>query len=301
MNIKQARYIQAIAQYGTVTAAAKALYISQPSLSQTLRQVEDELGMPIFDRSVSPMVLTYAGEKYLQAAGRILAASEQLEAQIRELKQERSGRIRLGISVSRAVQIIPKLLPMFRREYPDVAIELTEAGSTELEALLLNGRIDLALAAIEPTTPGIVYQLVERETIGLLAGKGSRLARSYPPGTPLPLSAAAGECFVSLTRGHSSRLIQDTLFRQYGISPAILLESGSLEVCRRLTLEAGACMILPSVYADETIQMMGGVFFPLADYETRRHFYACTRKGDFIPRYVRDLICMVGKVLSSGT
>ena len=67
MNLKQAKYVKTIAECGSLTAAAKQLFVSQPSLSQMLRQIEEEIGLPIFDRSVSPIHLTYAGEKYLQA------------------------------------------------------------------------------------------------------------------------------------------------------------------------------------------------------------------------------------------
>ena len=63
MNLKQAQYIKTIAECGSVTAAAKKLFVSQPSLSQMLRQVEQEIGLPLFDRSVSPLRPTYAGEK----------------------------------------------------------------------------------------------------------------------------------------------------------------------------------------------------------------------------------------------
>ena len=79
MNMKQALYFKTIAQYGTITAAAKQLYISQPSLSQTLRQIEDEVGTPLFDRSTSPFHLTYAGERYYQTACRILKIYGYLE------------------------------------------------------------------------------------------------------------------------------------------------------------------------------------------------------------------------------
>ena len=63
MNLKQAKYVKTIAQCGSLTAAAKRLYVSQPSLSQMLRQIEDEVGLPIFDRTISPFRITYAGEK----------------------------------------------------------------------------------------------------------------------------------------------------------------------------------------------------------------------------------------------
>ena len=78
MNLKQAQYIKTIAECGSVTAAAKKLFVSQPSLSQMLRQVEQEIGLPLFDRSVSPLRPTYAGEKYLHAADRMLAANAEL-------------------------------------------------------------------------------------------------------------------------------------------------------------------------------------------------------------------------------
>lgn len=299
MNVKQAKYIRTIAQCGTLTTAAKELYVSQPSLSQMLHQVEDELGMPIFDRSVSPFRLTLAGEKYLQAAERILAASNQLEMQIRELKQERSGRIRLGVSVSRAQQILPTVMPMFLSQYPDVQLELTECGSAGLEDLLVRGEIDLALAAIDPVCRSISYELIERETIGILAGKTSQLSRRLASGTPVSIADAKGELFVQLTREHSSRLIQDKLFRKYDMTPRIVLETDSLDLARRVAIEVGACMILPSVFLDDFVVYKHGEFFPLLDYENTRHFYACFRKGDFVPKYTRDFIQMVGAVLEA--
>lgn len=299
MNIKQAKYIRTIARCGTLTTAAKELSVSQPSLSQMLHQVEEELGMPIFDRSVSPFRLTLAGEKYLEAADRILAASDQLEMQIRELKHERSGRIRLGVSVSRAQQILPTVMREFLKLYPDVELELTECGSAGLEALLLDGQIDLALAAIEPVSRSITYKLIEKETIGILAGARTDLAHSFSSGTPIRIADAKNELFVQLTREHSSRLVQDKLFRKYDMKPRIILETDSLELARRIVLEVGACMVLPSVFLDIFVAYKHGEFFPLQDYENTRHFYACTRKGDFVPGYTRDFIRMVGSVLES--
>lgn len=297
MNIKQARYIKTIAECGTVTSAAKLLYVSQPSLSQMLKQVEEELGLPIFDRSFSPFRLTYAGEKYLEAAERILTANDQLENQIRELRQERSGRIRLGVSVSRAMQILPHVLPQFLEEYPAVQLELTECGSAGLEELLVNGQVDVALAAIEPSRKNISYELIERETIGILAGTNSGIARRMASGTSITLKDVREEKFISLTKEHSSRLIQDKLFRRYDFSPTILLETDSMDLARHVTLHTDACMVMPSVYLDSYVAYMHGEFFPLADYDNNRHFYACFRKGDFVPKYTQDFIRMVGAAL----
>ncbi len=298
MNLKQARYIRTIAACGSLTAASKQLFVSQPSLSQMLRQVEQDIGMPIFDRSVSPLRLTYAGEKYLQAAERMLAAEEELESQLREIRQEHSGRLRLGISVSRATQVLPLALPLFMEQYPLVTLELKESGSAALEKMLREGQIDLALAALESEGKGMTYELIERETIGVLAGRDSGLAKRLMSGTPISIEDARGDSFVSLTPSHSARVIQDKLFRRSDFHPHILLETDSLEVARRVAVEGGACMIMSNIYVDGYVRQKRGEFFPLADYENHRHFYACCRKDEFIPRYTRDFIQITSAVLA---
>lgn len=297
MNLKQAKYIKTIALCGSLTAAAKKLYVSQPSLSQMLRQIEDEVGLPIFDRSVAPFRITYAGEKYLAAAETILAANAQLESQIREIKHDYSGRLRLGISVSRAMQVLPLVLPLFSQRYPHVTLEIRESGSNGLEDLLRRGEIDLALAAIESTSPHMTFELIEKETIGILAGRDTAVAKRMISGTPISIQDVKDEKFVCLTTSHSSRVVQDKIFLKNGFSPRVLLETDSLEVGRRVALEAGACMVLPNIYVDEYVRQKRGEFFPLADHENHRHFYACYRKDEFIPKYTRDFIQITTGVL----
>ena len=299
MNLKQALYIKTIAECGSITQAARILYVSQPSLSQMLRHVEEELGLSIFDRSVSPFRLTYAGERYLEAASAILAANEQLENQLREIRNEDAGRLRLGISFSRGMQVLPLVIPAFRREFPLVRLDLTECGSARLEDELLAGRIDLALAALESTGGSLCYELIERETIGILAGRGSAIARRLPSGTGITIQDAAEDSFVSLCPGHSSRVVQDHLFRQAGISPNILLETDSLEIGKRVALATDGCMILPSIYIDRYVADHHGEYFPLTDVEHNRHFYACYRKDAFVPKYTRAFIRIVTEALRS--
>lgn len=301
MNMKQALYFKTIAQYGTITAAAKQLYISQPSLSQTLRQIEDEVGTPLFDRSTSPFHLTYAGERYLKAVEAMLDIETRLKEEIESIRRDDGGRLRLGISVTRAMQVLPDVIPIFTKAYPNVTIELTEAASASLEGLLQKGQIDLALAALEANEANIAYELIEKESIGILVGKGSQLAQLVPSGTPISLEMVEKEAFVSLDTSHSSRIIQDRLFRRYNIRPKILLETSSLEVARRVALKSGACMVLPDVYADEFVFNSGGAFYPLKDYENHRHFYACYRNDENTKKYIRDFVSITTSVLNQTT
>ena len=297
--VKQALYIRTVAQEGNITAAAKKLYVSQPSLSQMVRQVESEYGVTLFDRTVSPLRLTYAGEKYLTAANVMLMANERLENELREIRQESSGLLRLGISVQRAIQILPVALPWFTMQFPKVSVDLREEGSARLEKLLEDGEIDLALAAIESVSPQLSYTLIEKEIVGVLAGRGAAIAQQLPPGTPISLSMIREDAFVSLKPGHSVRVVQDALFRAEGVRPQILLETDSLEVAKRVAIQAGACMLCSDIFVDDYARR-GGVFYPLMDYENKRHLYACWRKGEKLPRYAEGFVQIVGRILDKN-
>lgn len=299
MNLKQALYVRTIAEVGTISGAARRLYITQPSLSQMLKQIETEIGLPLFDRSVFPFKLTFAGERYLKAAEAMLAVEDKLNAELDSIKHENSGSIRLGMSVTRAVQVLPTVLSIFSKQYPNVTIELTECGSAVLEEMLQKGKIDLAMAAMETNGTSLTYELIEKETFGILAGRDSNIARRHYSGTPLILREARDDSFVYLNQNHSSRILQDKLFRKHGFTPTrVLLETDSLELARRVALEAGACMMIPNIYADEYVSKLHGAFFPLSDYENHRHFYVCYRKDEYMPKYARDFINITTSVLA---
>ena len=97
MNLKHAQYMMTILQEGSITAAAKKLFISQPSLSQMVKLVETNLGTAVFNRTTEPLSLTPAGEKYMEAAGQILAIHANLEREIEEIRAEEHGKIKFGI------------------------------------------------------------------------------------------------------------------------------------------------------------------------------------------------------------
>lgn len=296
MNLKQARCLQTIAQEGGVTAAARKLYVSQPALSQMLRQIEEELGVPLFDRSVNPFRPTYAGEKALEAAAVILSAHRRLENQMHEIRKENSGCLRLGISVQRAGQVLPLALPWFVMQYPHVSLEVTERGSADLEELVVRDEIDLALAAIESTSAQLEYRLIEREVIGILAGQGSNLISRFPSGGTVRIEETAAETFISLKPGHSVRVVQDLLFRQHGLDPKILLETDSLEVAKRVALGTGSCMLCSNIYVDDMVHRRGS-FYPLEGYENHRNFYACYPKDRALPKYAAGFLQIVSQVL----
>ncbi len=291
MNVKHAQYMLTILQEGSITAAARKLYVSQPSLSQMVKLVESNLGTPIFNRSTDPITLTYAGQKYMEAARQILTINQNLAKEILEINQEDHGTIELGIPVQRAMQVMPYVMPRFMQMYPHVEINTHEFGSATLESMVLEGHVDFACLTTFPRHEELEYILVETEELVLLTGTGSAIAKRIPAGTPIDITEARDEMFVNIKSGHSVRTTQDMLFIRKNMRPKILLETISIEVAKRTAVACNAVMICPQNYIEMTPELLPDcVMYPLLDIDSRRSFYICRRKDRYLPRYSRDFI-----------
>lgn len=294
MNIKHAQYMLTVLQEGSITAAARKLYVSQPSLSQMIKLVENNLGTPIFNRNTDPITLTYAGTKYIEAAKQILTINANLQKEIDEINHEDHGTIRFGIPVQRAMQVLPYIIPEFHRLYPHVEIPVFEEGSGTIETMVREGKIDLACLTTYPKYEEIHYILIEPEELVLLAGRNTAIAKRIPDNTPIDIMEAKEETFISIKPGHSVRNTQDRLFLSKDIQPKILFETKSIEVAKRMTTACDAVMICPLNYIEMTPQLLSAaVTYPLTGIENKRSFYICHRKDTYLTKYMNDFIRMM--------
>lgn len=277
---KHMDYILKVARTGSITEAASQLYISQPALSQVIRNVEKELGGPIFNRSVQPMQLTDIGREYISAVNRVNSIRNDMTRHINEIIGNERGTLRIGVSVQRGLHVLPKILPVFLGRYPHIRIVLEEYGSNILEQMVINGECDFAMITAMPDNSKLTYDLIENEEIMLVAGSRTKLAQTVPSGTPIHLKDAVGERFVSLAPGHSIRDVQESLFRKIDIRPEIIVESHNFEACRRLTVLLNAVMLCPNVYVSKVpdLDLSSALsVYPILDAELTRHFYLCYR------------------------
>ena len=280
-----------VLQEGSITAAAKKLFISQPSLSQMIKLVESNLGTPIFNRNTDPITLTYAGQKYIEAAKQILTINTNLQKEIDEINHEDHGTIRLGIPVQRAIQVLPFVLPRFKKKYPHVVVNVQEEGSATTESAVLDGSVDLACLTTYPKHEDLNYILVENEELVLLSSKNTDLAKRIAPGTPIDITEAAKETFICIKQGHSVRTTQDRLFVAKDMQPEIVLETGSIEVGKRTALAMDAVMICPLNYIYMSPELVPHcVTYPIMGIEHNRNCYLCHRKDLYLTKYMRDFI-----------
>lgn len=286
--------ILTIQREGSITAAAKKLFISQPALSQSVKQIELELGAPIFDRTTIPLSLTAAGRKYVEAAQQMIDIDRNLRAQIAEINEQVHGRIRIGISVQRGLQLLPRVIPAFSQLYPHVRIELVEQGSASLDRLTEEGGCDLSLVTTIEKHGDLHYALIESEQIVLMVSRSAALAQRFSPDEPIDIREAANERFVSMAAGHSVRAVQDRLFELHGIAPSIFIETKNMEAAKYVAAHSGAVMLIPQVYVTNSPDLCTLVqCHPILNNDYERHFYLCYRKGLYLPRYMKDFIRIV--------
>ncbi len=235
MDFRELVYITTVADCKSVTEAAKKLYISQPSLSQVIAKVENELGIKLFDRTIYPIALTYAGETYVDTARKILLLNDNLRRQLTDIGEGKKGRITLGIPVERAGYMLPAALKEFKKLYPGVEVRTIEANSSVLLAGLKKGDTNFIILPKESadtysdSKAELEMEVIYREKLILVAGEGvlreDHMAKLKK--NTVDFSTLGDVPFILLKKGHAIRREAERIFRKNQINPDIVIETSS--------------------------------------------------------------------------
>ena len=144
MNFLHLKYFLMVAEELNITRAAERLYISQQSLSNHISNMERELDVKLFTRSPK-LSLTYAGDLLVETATQILDLHSQYLTKVGDINRHYMGTLRVGVSHTCGLALLPDVLPKFRAEFPQVEFSLSEGNSTQLEDELAHGRVDLII------------------------------------------------------------------------------------------------------------------------------------------------------------
>lgn len=249
MDSKQYDYVLAVADEKSFSKAAKKLFISQPSLSQYINRLEQQLGVTLFDRSTSPLLLTYEGELFIETALKIKHLNEQLKKKYDDITELKSGRLNIGLTPSKANNPLPKILPLFKEKYPEVELIITEASSSDLEDLLVKGIVDVCMMNLPIINKNIEYEPILNERI-LLAAPADFICKSDSnisngsEYSEIDLKILENEQFILLKPDQRLRQIGNNLFANAGYKPKVLLETRSIETSLRLAAAGmGFCFV----------------------------------------------------------
>ena len=240
-NVRDFEYIAEIARYGSISKAAEALYLSQPTLTKFLQRVEREAGQPLFHRVGKRFVLTPAGEVYVARAKSILQLEHQLEQELADLAAMRSGSIRLGTTAGRSSYIARQVAPLFRQEFPGVRLLLHISHTERLMKMMQNNELDMALANCDQDFPALSADPIGEDEMVLVVPANSPLVDKArrKEGFRFPVIGVEHwreEPFVlSASISHSYSLAMD-YFRELGITPIAM---GNKELWQAIQLFGG--------------------------------------------------------------
>ncbi|ANR69747.1 LysR family transcriptional regulator [Selenomonas sp. oral taxon 126] len=251
MEFRHFRYILKIAEEGTLSRAAKALYVSQPSLSQLLAAQEKKIGAPLFDRGTR-LTPTAVGRRYLEMARSIIALDESFHQQVDDIVRGAAGDVTVGLTQFRSTHLLAPMLPAFRAKYPKITLHLREDTTERLEEMAAAGEMDCMISLLPIDERRFDYDILFEErlllalppahpvctALGLVPGDRTSLPR-------VPLAALRETPFLLMHREQKLHDMLLTLCEDEGFVPEIALETRSMNTAHALAGAGLGTAVLP--------------------------------------------------------
>lgn len=293
MELHHLRYFVSVARHGNFTRAAEENHVAQPSLSQQIRRLEDELGAPLFDRSRSPVRLTDAGEALRPHAEAILRQVEAARSAVEERLGLRTGRLVLGTLPQTGSRLLPAAVAAFRRRHPGIDIVLREESTQRLTELALAGETDLTLTTLPVGSPDLEVQPLLTEEILLALPPDHPLARSVARSGArrLPLAAVAEEPFLLMKPGYGFRDQSLEACRAAGFEPRIAFESTQIDTLQAMVAAGLGVTLVPQMAAESALRP-APVFVPLEGPPLTRTLALAWRRERYLSRAAEAFLAM---------
>jgi len=237
MDTKHLYYAVQVAEYRSISKAADALYLSQPTLSGHINKLESQLGCKLFDRNTIPLKLTYEGECFMEYALQMLELEKNLIHKMQSSKNAASGRITIGIPPCYSATLLPQVLPAFKAQYPQIELQLVEESSTTIETLLEKEIIDLGILNLPVHNHQLLYEtlLIDHVILAIPnAFLSPKLITSYPLTSShllesVDLKDFKDFPFLLLKPGHRVEFISRKILETENITPNIYIQSSSID------------------------------------------------------------------------
>ncbi|KAF1699864.1 LysR substrate-binding domain-containing protein [Pseudoxanthomonas suwonensis] len=241
MNLRDLKYLVALADHKHFGRAAAACYVSQPTLSTQIRKLEDELGVPLVERAPRKVMLTPAGREAADRARRIVAEVEQMKEAARRSQDPEAGTVRLGIFPTLAPYLLPHVIPRVRSRFPHLELLLVEEKSDELLARLREGKLDAAILALPVHDEQLHTEFLFEEPFVLAVPGQHPLARR----NSLTLDELSEQRLLLLEDGHCLREQALDVCRLSGAHEKTGFRATSLETLRQMVAANVGATLLP--------------------------------------------------------
>ena len=291
MNMKQFRYVLVLSTEGSVSAAAAALGISQPSLSQYLKKIESEVNATLFDRSGSVLRLTDAGRVYIDAGKRILDIEHQMEGRIADINDYKSGTLTVGIAPYRAVYLMPRVVDRFRKKYPGIRVVVDERSGRELLEASEHGEFDLCVTTAPANEKLYNVEMIMDEEVVLAVPEGTRMqaldmkGRKYPA---VDIHAIDGAQMITLSDTQIMQRTLNDICAGYDLRYHVTVDCRSIEAQLAMVRSGLGMALVPS--GIDRSNRQGVNYYSIVQPLPRRDIVVIYRKELYLTGFMRDMI-----------
>ena len=258
MLLRHLRYLSSVVEHGSFTRAAQALHVSQPALSQQIRQLEERLGVQLLDRTGKAVRATDAGATYLEYVGRAFREIDAAGRAARDVNDLSSGVLRLGFTPSFSAYLTAPLARRFREKYPRITLELNALSQDEIEADLIDDKLDCALAFYAARASGITSYPLHTERLSLVG----RCDHPVMNNKFIDVRCIEKEELILLNNTFVTRQTINNHFDKYGIKPNIVIETSSMTTIIELIKSSSLVTILPDAVAIERQGLLSRKLLP---------------------------------------
>jgi LysR family hydrogen peroxide-inducible transcriptional activator len=245
ISLRQLEYVVAVARLRNFHEAAASCHVSQPGLSIQLRQLEEQLGVRIFERDRRCVLVTSEGEEIVRRAARVLEEAGALVDAAKAASRPMCGLLRLGVIPTVAPYVLPAALPRIRKKHPELRVRLREAHTADLVEAMRDGELDLLLLSLDAPLGGLVERelFVDRFVVAL--PRGHRLSSRKT----LREKDLAGEPVLLLEDGHCLRDNALSVCQSAGAKEAGDFRAGSLSTLVQMVAAGDGLTLLPAMAA----------------------------------------------------
>ena len=296
--MKEQQYVCVLADCGTITRAAKELYISQPALSIYINNLEKSLDVKLFERVGKRFVLTYAGERYVEKARAMLRLEEEFQEELKDITGNYTGRIRIGVQTRRATWLLPPVVAAYEKEFPRVDVILYEGIMGVLDQKIKNFQIDLLLCNASDVRPDMKSQLMFKEQLLVAVPQRHPVNEKarYVPGEQyryLDLTHLNGEKLILAKPDQSIRQDADRFLAEKGVVPKKIRVISNIETAMQMVAEGLGIGFNREGYARHMKYTKGVNYYGIDSDKGRTDFVLAYRKDMPVMGYMQRMVDML--------
>lgn len=300
MDFRELSYVLAIARHQSITRAAQALYISQPTLSKFLIALEHELGLKLFTRVGSRYTPTYAGRRYVERAEEILRLKAQLDAELADIVKKDIGELNVAFPTMRCTYMLPGVLPAFQAKYPNIAVHIHEGSSSQLEQMILDQSVEVAFFTEPPGqgNPQVTYEVLGVEELLICTCKNHPLGRFARPNPAsrwprLSLELLQNERLILMQDTQRTGQIMKGYLQQSGVEWGQVLRTSNLPAIIDLVAEGYGVSFIFESHLRHHARGQEVDCYSFGEPRAASNFVAASRRGSYLPAYTRAFIELV--------